>query len=66
MKNYLVITHKQLEGTRFMLWTMALEAEGEGRMNDRDTLLRAMDLVVEELIRIELTPEWEEYVGGNK
>lgn len=64
--NYLAITHKQLEATKFMLWTLALEAEGEERINDRDTLLNAMDLVVEELVRIELSPEWEEFVGGNK
>lgn len=64
--NYLAITHKQLEATRFMLWTMALEMEGEERISDRDTLLNAMDLVVEELVRMELSPEWQEYIGGDK
>lgn len=64
--NYLAIIHKQLESTRFMLWTLALEAESEERMSDRDTLLDAMGLVIEELVKIELSPEWAEFVGGNK
>lgn len=64
MTENLVLTHAQLEATRMMLWSLALEAEAKDNYKDRDTLLDAMDLVIEEMIRIELTAQWEGYVNG--
>lgn len=64
MTENLVLTHAQLEATRMMLWSLALEAEAKDNHKDRDTLLDAMDLVVGEMIKIELSAQWEEHAYG--
>ena len=66
MENYLVLTHAQLEATRMMLWSLALEREAEGEHKDRDILLDAMDLVGEELIKIELSSGWAQHLEEGK
>lgn len=66
MTENLVLTHAQLEATRMMLWSLALEAEAKDNYKERDTLLDAMDLVIGEMIKIELSPEWEEYIKEGK
>lgn len=64
MDTNLVLKHAQLEATRAMLWSLALEAEARDNYKERDTLLDSLDIVVGELIKIELSAEWEEYVNG--
>lgn len=64
MTENLVLRHAQLDATRMMLWDLALEAQGKEDYKERDTLLDAMDLVMEEMIQIELTAEWEEQAYG--
>lgn len=61
MKENLVLRHAQLDATRMMLWDLALETED---CKESNTLLDAMDLVMEEMIKIELTAEWEEQIYG--
>lgn len=62
----LVLTHAQLEATRVMLWSLALEAEQKENYKERDTLLDAMDLVVNEMIAIELSSGWVEHIKEGK
>ena len=64
MDTNLVLKHAQLEATRAMLWSLALKEEAEDNYKERDTLSDVLDLIVKELIKIELSTEWEEYVNG--
>ena len=64
MDTNLVLKHAQLETARAMLWSLALKEEAEDNYKERDTLSDVLDLIVKELIKIELSTEWEEYVNG--
>lgn len=58
-KDFMLETHKKLGDTRSVLWGMAMETESA---KDQNTLFEAIELVTDEMIKIELSEEWENYL----
>lgn len=58
-----VVRHAQLEATCVLLWDLALKAEHRDNYRQRDKLLDARDLVVNEMMDIELSKDWADYLA---
>lgn len=59
-------THKQLDKARLVIWSMVNEAHTEGRKKDKDILMDAYDLILNEMIKIEFGDEWQESMREGK
>lgn len=60
-KDFMLETHRKLGETRAVLWSLAMETDSAKEQN---TLFDAMELVTDEMIKIELSEEWEQYIAG--
>lgn len=59
-------THKQLDKTRLTLWSLVMEAHDKGKKADAKILMDAYNLVFEEMLKLELSYEWELMLRGER
>lgn len=62
-KDFMLDTHKKLNEARIVLWNLAMETDS---VKEQNTLFDAIELVVDEIIKIELSEEWEQYLAEVK